>query len=116
VTASAAACQAVWLRQLLKELGQEQRKGTIIYRDNQSTVFLTKNHGHHSRTKHIDIRFHFIRNLVENGTVEIRSCYTEKQLADMFTKALKKEQFYWNRSRLGIGRLAEFESRGDVEK
>ena len=56
--------------------------------DNQSAITLIKNTGHHNRTKHIDTRYHFIRQCVEDKKIEIMFIQTEDQLADMFIKAL----------------------------
>lgn len=59
-----------------------------IYCDNMSAINISKNLVLHSRTKHIDIRYHFIRELVESGTVQIDHITTENQIADIFTKVL----------------------------
>eukprot|EP00253_Pinus_taeda_P025571 PITA_25571 len=67
VAATAAACQAVWMRRILRSLGQEQGKATVIFCDNSSAIALSKNSVFHKRTKHIDTRFHYIRELVNNG-------------------------------------------------
>eukprot|EP00253_Pinus_taeda_P012599 PITA_12599 len=69
VAATTAACQAVWLRRVLKDLCHEQEKGTPIYCDNSSTIALSKNFVFHKRTKHIDTKFHFICELVNNGEI-----------------------------------------------
>eukprot|EP00253_Pinus_taeda_P016368 PITA_16368 len=69
VAATAAACQAVWLRRVLRDLCHEQENGTTIYCDNNSAIALSKNSVFHKRTKHIDTKFHFIRELVNNGEV-----------------------------------------------
>ncbi|KAJ0491696.1 putative RNA-directed DNA polymerase [Helianthus annuus] len=105
IAANTAACQAVWLRKLLKELGYDQDNPTTIWCDNKSATFLTKNQAYHSRSKHIDIRFHYIRDLVEERKVELKFCATEEQVADVFTKPLGKEQFCYLRSRLGVMEL-----------
>ena len=64
VVATSAACQAVLMRRVLKYLSQNHQESTTIFRDNNSTIALSMNHVFHKRTKHIDIRFHFIRELV----------------------------------------------------
>lgn len=65
IAATTCACQAVWLRRILKELGHEQLKETTVMCDNSSTIKLSKNPVLHGRSKHIDVRFHFLRNLVK---------------------------------------------------
>ena len=67
VAATATACQAVWMRKMLRSLCQEQAKGTVIYCDNSSTIALSKNYVFHKRTKHIETKFHYIKELVNNG-------------------------------------------------
>eukprot|EP00253_Pinus_taeda_P031426 PITA_31426 len=66
VAATAAACQAVWMKRMLRSLGQEKAKATMIFCDNSSAIALSKNSVFHKRTKHIDTRFHYIRELVNN--------------------------------------------------
>ena len=73
---------------------------------------MTKNPTFHGRTKHIDIRFHFIRDLVAKGEIELKFCSTDEQLADIFTKALSCQKHVYFRSLLGV---CNFESRGSVE-
>eukprot|EP00253_Pinus_taeda_P003040 PITA_03040 len=80
VAATAAACQAVWMRRMLKSLGQEQAKATVIFCDNSSAITLSKNSVFHKRTKHIDTRFHYIRELVNNGEIVLQHCRTQEQL------------------------------------
>ncbi|XP_076936014.1 uncharacterized protein LOC143602945 [Bidens hawaiensis] len=76
VAATSAACQAMWLRQLLSELGYEQMKATSIFCDNISAVFLSKNVALHSKSKHIDIKYHYIKDLVEAKQVNLETCHT----------------------------------------
>lgn len=105
VAAGAAACQAVWLRQLLDELGVKQTEPTTILCDNQSAIFLTKNAALHKRSKHIDIKYHYIKSLVETNQIVVKSCYTEEQVADALTKALGTEQFTYLRKLMGVKEL-----------
>ncbi|KAE9186560.1 hypothetical protein PF005_g20804 [Phytophthora fragariae] len=65
-----------------------QRNATTIWEDNQGAIALAQNAGYHARTKHVDIRHHFIRENVERGTVKVEYVDTKNQLADMLTKAL----------------------------
>ncbi|GJU84217.1 hypothetical protein Tco_1291763 [Tanacetum coccineum] len=73
-----------------------------LYCDNKSAIALCCNNVQHSRSKHIDIRHHFIREQVEKGVVELYFVRTEYQLADIFTKALPKERFEFILPRLGM--------------
>ena len=74
----------------------------VVYCDNTSVINISKNHVQHSRTKHIDILHHFIRELVENKTVVIEHVATENQLADIFKRALDLSRFDSLRKSLGI--------------
>ena len=88
VAATTAACQAVWLRRVMKELQQEHEEPTPVYCDNNSTIALSKNHVFHQKNKHIDTRYHFIRELVNNGEIYLKFCKSKDQLVDIFTKPL----------------------------
>ena len=77
-------------------------KNIPIKCDNTSAIYLTKNPIQHSRTKHIDIRHHFIRDHVTNHDVIIEFIDTKHQLADIFTKPLSEEQFDFIRRELGM--------------
>jgi len=84
--------ECVWLRYLLAELGVEQTEPTLILTDNQSSIKLMENPVHHDRTKHIDIQYHFTRELLVNGKVDFKFVETEKQVADFLTKGMTKEK------------------------
>ncbi|GJU07514.1 hypothetical protein Tco_1123944 [Tanacetum coccineum] len=73
-----------------------------MYCDNKSAIALCCNNVQHSRSKHIDIRFHFIKEQVENGVVELYFVNTEYQLADIFTKALGRERIEFLINKLGM--------------
>uniref|UniRef100_A0A1X7VWA0 Reverse transcriptase Ty1/copia-type domain-containing protein n=1 Tax=Amphimedon queenslandica TaxID=400682 RepID=A0A1X7VWA0_AMPQE len=85
IALTSAAQEAIWLRHLLSEVEQEEEKTIVIYEDNQSTICLSKNPQFHGRSKHIVIKYHFIRDQVKDGTVELKYCKTEEMLADVFT-------------------------------
>ena len=70
--------------------------------DNTSAINLTKNHIQHSRTKHIEIRYHFIRDYVQKGDIELDSVCMKNQLADIFTKRLSEDRFCMIRRELGM--------------
>lgn len=87
-----AANEAVWLKGLVSELGFAQ--GSVnIHCDSQSAIALTKNAVYHERTKHIDVKYHFIRELVNDGVVQILKIDTEDNPADIFTKVLPVSKF-----------------------
>ena len=100
------------MRRILADFKQEQQQPTVIFCDNQSAIAIPQNPVFHGRTKHIDIRVHFIRNLVTNRDVEIRYINTDKQAADVLTKVLTRSKFEQFRSALGVGNFA---SRGSVK-
>ena len=79
------ACQAVWLHMMLSELKYEQKGPTKILSDNKSTIALTKNLMFHGRSKHISIKFYYIR--------ELEFCRSEDQVTNIFTKPLKTDMF-----------------------
>jgi hypothetical protein len=102
VAGTSTTCQVVWMRRILKDLMHNQEEPTTIYCENKSTIALSKNHVFHKRTKHIDTRYHFIRELVNNGGLILQHCRSKEQLADIFTKALAQDQFEYLREALGI--------------
>uniref|UniRef100_A0A803MXR3 Retrovirus-related Pol polyprotein from transposon TNT 1-94-like beta-barrel domain-containing protein n=1 Tax=Chenopodium quinoa TaxID=63459 RepID=A0A803MXR3_CHEQI len=106
------ACQMVWLRRLLSEVGCEQKQATEIFCDNKATIAMTKNPAYHSRTKHIDIRFHYIRSLAAKKEVELKFCATNNQTADILTKALSFDKHTYFRQKMGV---CSFEARGCIE-
>jgi len=73
-----------------------------IYYDNTSAINISKNLCQHRRTKHIDIRHHFLRDNVEKRLISMNFCTIENQIADIFTKALNREQLERNRLELGL--------------
>jgi hypothetical protein len=102
VAAASCACQSIWLRNILKHLMVDQDHNTLIFCDNSSSIKLSKNPILHGRCKHIDVRFHFLRDLTKEGIVELVHCKTQDQLADIMTKPLKLENYYSIRSKMGM--------------
>ncbi len=80
--------EALWLRSLLSEVFSPFKDPTTMLCDNQSAIALVRDHQYHARTKHIDVRFHFIHWVVNQGVVRLVYCPTEDMVADMLTKAL----------------------------
>jgi hypothetical protein len=93
VAAAACACQCIWMRAVLEHLQVKQNEGTVILCDNSSSIKLSKNPVMHGRCKHIDVRFHFLRDLAKDNVVELKFCKSEDQIADLMTKPLKLEAF-----------------------
>jgi hypothetical protein len=99
--AEAAAIQEVlWLRGLMEELGLNTRTGSVVYGDNQSAIAVSHNGVKSERTKHVDVKYHFVTETVENGTVKLQWVPTAQQEADIFTKALAAPPFELLRSKL----------------
>ena len=96
-----AAQEAVWLRRILEELGIRQNS-TEIFEDNQACIAMARNPQQHKRTKHIQVRYFFIREHLESGELLLTYCNTLNQLADPFTKLLSGPQLRSMIHRLGI--------------
>lgn len=88
IAASDAACKAIWVRRILKALKFEQKEPTTIFCDNMSAVAMTKNPVFHVRSKHIELRHHFIRELVNQGEIGMEFVKAEEKPADIMTKAV----------------------------
>ncbi|GJW89797.1 retrovirus-related pol polyprotein from transposon TNT 1-94 [Tanacetum coccineum] len=101
IAMSGCCAQILWMRSQLTDYGFAFNK-IPLYCDNRSAIALCCNNVQHSRSKHIDIRHHFIREQVEKGVVELYFVTTDYQLADIFTKALPRERFEFLLPRLGM--------------
>ena len=99
----------LWLRQLYKEFNGELKDPTTIFEDNQAAIKLAKNPQYHGRTKHISIKYHFVREQVSNGTIQLKYCQTDEMTADMFTKGLAKAKFAKLREKAGIKDITVYE-------
>jgi hypothetical protein len=102
MAASQASCEALWLRKMLIGLFGVQLRHTVIYCDNQSFIKLSENLVFHDRSKHIEILYHFIRDYVQRGSVELQYISTEEQVADILTKALNMGKFVFFKDKLGV--------------
>ena len=103
VAASDSCKEAVWLKSFLTEIGEIDIKPVEIRCDNQSAIRLIHNPEFHQRTKHIDVRYHFVRQLQEDGAIDAVYVSSREQKADLFTKSLPKPEFERMRSELGVG-------------
>ena len=102
IAASMACCEAVWLRKLFSELFGHVLDTTVILCDNKSGIRLSENLVFHDQSKHIDIRYHFIRDMVQLGVVRLDHIRIDEQVADILTKPLGKFKFLTFRENLGI--------------
>ncbi|XP_074263623.1 secreted RxLR effector protein 161-like [Silene latifolia] len=101
VSAALCCAQILWVCQQLHDYGLIFET-TPIFCDNTSAINISKNPIQHSRTKHIDIRHHFLRDQVEKGNICLSFCKTENQIADILTKPSEREQFERLRSEIGL--------------
>ncbi|PNX70374.1 cationic amino acid transporter 1-like protein, partial [Trifolium pratense] len=93
IAASLSACQGVWLSNLIIEISNVECSSVTLKVDNLSAINLAKNSVAHGRSKHIEMRFHYLREQVSNGRLKLEHCRTELQIADVLTKAVTVETF-----------------------
>ena len=106
VSAAFYCSQLLWIKQQLRDFNVNF--GCMpIFCDNTSAISITKNHVHHERTKHIDVRHHFIRDCYEKGEISMEFVATKKQVSDTFTKALIRDQYEKNRLALELIKITE---------
>jgi len=105
VAAATAACQVVWMRRLLTELTGVQAQPPALKVNNQPAIALAKNPVLHDRSKHIDVKFHFLRDCVDGGQLVIEFVETRRQLADILTKSLGRLRFMELRGMIGMAEV-----------
>ena len=88
ISAWEAACEIFWLRRILQDLGISQGEATSLFIDSESTIKLAKNPVFHSKTKHVDTKYHHIRSLIAKDVLKPVYCPSEDQISDIFTKHL----------------------------
>nr|GFA32503.1 copia protein [Tanacetum cinerariifolium] len=108
VSLSACCAQVLWMRTQLTDYGFHFNK-ILIYCDSKSAIAISCNPVQHLRTKHIAVCYHFIKDHVEKGTIELYFVKTDYQLADIFTKALPTDRFHYLVRRLGMRSLSSKE-------
>ena len=92
----------MWLRQFLTELGYPPSHPTILYEDNKSAINIVNNGNDKGRTKHMDVRYHYVRDLFASSDISVLYLPTEVMVADILTKPLESKQFlFLRRSLLG---------------
>ena len=99
--------QAIWLQDLLAEIMSMSSERVVIKIDNQSAIALTRNPVFHGRSKHIHPRYHFIRECVEKGLIEVEHVPGTEQKADILTKALARIKFREMRELIGVHEVKE---------
>jgi hypothetical protein len=94
--------ESIWLRLFLRELGLSTSDPTTLLCDNNGAMALSNDPTHHSRSKHIDVRYHYIRERIDKGSIDVACIPSSDNLADTFTKALPRPAFECFRSFLGL--------------
>lgn len=105
MAATAAACQGIWLHRVLSQISKMEAGPVMLYIDNKSAIDLTKNPVFHGRSKHKDLRYHFIRECIQQGSIIVKYVKSEEQRADALTKALHMAKFEKMRKLLGVRNL-----------
>ena len=103
-------CKAIWLNRLAKELGFYSSQPITLWGDNQSCIKIAKNLVFHDRTKHFEVDWHFTRQKIDDGTIQVNFVKTCSQPPKIFTKALGKTKFESCRKHLNLKRLIEIPS------
>ena len=104
IAATEAGKEMIWLKRFLQELGLNQME-YIVYCDSQSAIDLSKNSMYHARTKHIDVRYHWICEKVENESFHVKKIHTSENPADMLTKIIPKDKFELYKELVGMSSL-----------
>ena len=97
-----AAKEGIWLRSFVNEVQGQNQNPLTIFCDNQGAMALVKDNKYHARTKHIDLRYHFIHEAVEDGKIKVEYLPTEDNVSDIFTKPLAKPKFRKFVEKLGL--------------
>ena len=97
-------CEAIWLRKMLVGLFGQELPPTVIHCDNQSCIKLSENPVFHDQSKHIEIRYHFIRDWAQRGAVQLQYISTDEQIANILTKALPRGKHVYFRDKMGLVR------------
>lgn len=93
--------EELWLKKFLQELGLKQEK-YVLYCDSQSAIHLSKNSTFHSRSKHIDVRYHWIRDVLDSKLLQLEKVHTDDNISDMLTKTLSRDKHLKCRTLAGM--------------
>lgn len=102
VAATVATCQVVWMRRMLRDLLHDHEGMITIFCDNTLAIALSKNFFFHKRTKHIDAKYHFMRELINNDEIVLWHCRSQEKFTNILTNPLARESFVYLRNYLGI--------------
>lgn len=105
MAACAATKEAMWIRQLLKDIGEYKQNLICLNIDNQSAICVIKNVDYHKRCKHIEVRYNFVKERYVDKQIDLNYICTNEQNADIFTKALPKDRFQYLRTKLGVCKM-----------
>jgi len=101
MVATQACKEAIWMKKLMEELGHKQEK-IPLYCDSQNVLHIARNPAFHSRTKHIDVQYNFVREVMEDGSVDFQKVHTKKNPANALTKPINTNKYVWCRSSYGL--------------
>ena len=93
IAACSASCESIWLRKLMSGLFNLDLDTTVILCDNQSCIKMTENLVFHDKSKHIEIQYFYIRDMIQKGAIELQYVSTDEQVADVLTKPLSRVKF-----------------------
>ena len=106
---ASAAQETTWMRQLLSDLHHQQHGPTILYEDKQAAIAISRNSQSHTKMKHIDICYHYVREKALDETIDIQYCPTNDMVADILTKGLTFNKFSKLRELSDVKDLSAFE-------
>ena len=93
IVACSSSCEAIWIQELLTDLFDLEMEATVILCDNQSCIKMMENPMFHDKSKHIEIQYHYIHDMVQRGVVNLQYVGTDKQVADVLTNPLSRVKF-----------------------
>jgi hypothetical protein len=111
----ATTCEVVWLRRLLQDVGEERKEPMMIRCDNQISINIAKNPIFHASTKHVEARFHFVREKLQSNEIALMYCSTGENVANIFSKPLGKIKFELFKQMLGV-EVNPFSIKGETWK
>jgi hypothetical protein len=104
IAACFASCEAIWIHKLLTGLFDLEMEATTILCDNQSCIKMRENPMFHDKSKHIEIQYHYIHDIVQREAIKLQYVSTDEQVVDVLTKPLSRVKFEHFRDKLGIVR------------